>query len=284
MLSYRHSYHAGNFADVIKHLILIRILRHLAAKDKPLCYIDTHAGSGGYSLEGGPALQNREFASGIGKLWQRTDMPEVVADYVEQIREFNPGNRLRRYPGSPWFAQHLLRPQDRLLLHERHSTDVELLRRRCASDSRINISAEDGFAGAIALLPPRERRGLVLIDPSYEIKTDYASVVDTLVRAHRRFATGLYAIWYPVVDRQRVRKLEQAIKTSGIRNVQLFELCIKPDVPSHGMTGSGMLVINPPWTLASDMRAALPYLATVLGEAGGSGQEGSYRIETLIAE
>ena len=285
MLSYRHIYHAGNFADVLKHLVLAQVLRHLIAKDKPLCYLDTHAGSGSYSLQSVAALQNREFDSGIGRLWERTDLPAPVAGYVELVREANPGGALQQYPGSPWFARHLLRQQDRLLLCELHSDDFMRLRRHCEGDRRVRISEADGFRELLALLPPPERRGLVLIDPPYEIKTDYQTVVDTLIGAHRRFATGVYAIWYPVVERERVRLLERKVKASGIRHVQLFELSVKPDSMGHGMTGSGMLVVNPPWTLAADMGSALPYLAEVLGDRDGSGRPiGGYRSETLAGE
>lgn len=285
MLSYRHIYHAGNFADVIKHLILVQVLDHLVGKDKPICYIDTHAGCGSYPLTSGEAQLNREFAGGIGKLWPRTDLPAVVARYVGLVREFNCGDALYRYPGSPWFAQRLLRERDRLLLFERHSTEIERLKRYCAGDRRVKASAEDGFEGAIAMSPPGERRGLILFDPSYEIKSDYKTVAATLVQAHRRFATGVYAIWYPVVDRLRIRQLEKTVKASAIPNIQQFELSIKSDSPNRGMTGSGMLIVNPPWTLSDDMKSALPYLASTLGEIDDSGHNaGSYRIETLVDE
>ena len=279
MLSYRHIYHAGNHADVLKHLVQIQVLRHLIGKDKPLCYLDTHAGSGSYALGSTAALRNSEFATGIGRLWERTDLPDAVAAYVAVVRAVNPGGALARYPGSPEFARQLLRPQDRLVLCELHPDDRRRLRAQCAGDRRVRIE-EDGFHAVRALLPPIERRGLVFIDPPYEVKTDYQAVVDALVAAHRRFATGVYAIWYPVVDRERVDQLERKVKASGIRDIRLFELSVRPDSAGHGMTGSGMLVVNPPWTLAADLAAALPYLAQVLGEAGG----GSHRSEVLAAE
>jgi 23S rRNA (adenine2030-N6)-methyltransferase len=264
MLSYRHAFHAGNFADVLKHSVLIHTLAYLLQKDKPLRVIDTHAGAGSYALTGSPALKNREFDSGIGKLWQRSDLPPLVADYVAAVRTCNPGGRLNRYPGSPLLAQQLLRPGDKLFLHELHSTDCRLLKDASGADRRVKIIEEHGFAGLQALLPPLERRALVLIDPSYEIKSDYQHVVAQLKAAHRRFAAGTFALWYPVVLRQRIDELERALTKSGMRNIQLFELGLAPDDPEHGMTASGMILINPPWTLWKAMEETLPWLANTL--------------------
>jgi len=280
MLSYRHSFHAGNFADVLKHLTLIRILEHLRKKDKPFCCIDTHAGPGAYALDSDHALKNREFDNGTGKLWQRQDLPPHVAAYVDLIRQYNGADNLTRYPGSPLIAQRLLRGKDRLFLYELHSTEIALLAEAVDRDRRIKVFHEDGLKNAIGLLPPAERRGLVLIDPSYEMKSDYQDVVETLTKMHKRFATGIFALWYPVVERRRNKKLEQALQNSGIKNVQLFELGIQADTAEHGMTASGMIVINPPWTLKSDMEHALPWLADVLGENGA----GFYRIQELVGE
>lgn len=280
MLSYRHAFHAGNFADVLKHLILIRILEYLKKKDKPFCCVDTHAGPGAYALDSDYALKNREFDNGIGKLWQRHDLPDGVAAYVELIRQFNGQEPLRRYPGSPLIAQRLLRDADRLFLYELHSTEIALLTEAVNRDRRIKVFHDDGLKNAIGLLPPAERRGLVLIDPSYEMKSDYQEVVNTLVKMHKRFATGIFALWYPVVERRRNDALEQALQNSGIKNIQLFELGIQADTSEHGMTASGMIVINPPWTLKPDMERVLPWLADVLGESGA----GFFRVRKLAGE
>lgn len=277
MLSYRHSFHAGNFADVLKHIILIQCLEHLRKKDKPFCCIDTHAGPGKYELDSDYALKNREFDNGIGKLWQRSDLPECVARYVSLIKGFNSPDKLTRYPGSPLIARQLLRDKDRLCLFELHNTEIKLLSAVAVKDKRINVFHADGLKGSLKLLPPFERRGLVLIDPSYEIKSDYQQVVETLITMHKRFATGTYALWYPVIDRNRNQELERAIQASGIRNVQLFELGIHADSHQHGMTASGMIMINPPWTLATEMKQALPWLAGILGT-----DDGFYRMETLV--
>ncbi len=280
MLSYRHAFHAGNFADVLKHSILLHSLHYLAKKDKPFCYIDTHAGAGSTALNSDYALKNKEFNNGIGALWQRHDLPEAIADYVAFMKTFNHGDALNRYAGSPLIAQQLMRRQDHLFLYELHSTEIKLLKTAVAKDRRITVFHQDGLKHAIGLLPPLERRGLVLIDPSYEVKTDYEQVLETLVKMVQRFATGTYALWYPVVERARNVALEQAIIATGIKNVQLFELGIKADSAEHGMTASGMIVVNPPWTLAPQMQLSLPWLASVLGQDG----EGSYRIATLVAE
>ncbi|MDD5321998.1 MAG: 23S rRNA (adenine(2030)-N(6))-methyltransferase RlmJ [Methylococcales bacterium] len=280
MLSYRHSFHAGNFADVLKHIVLIEILEYLKKKDKSFCCIDTHAGPGTYQLNGDYALTNREFEKGIGKLWQRDDLPDRVANYVDLIKVFNSSALLTRYPGSSAIAKQLLRSKDRLFLYELHSTEIELLRNTVKKDRRIKVFHADGLKHAMGLLPPAEHRGLTLIDPSYEIKSDYNLVVETLVNMYKRFATGTYALWYPVVERSRNQKLEKAIHNSTIKNVQLFELGVRSDTDQLGMTASGMIVVNPPWTLAVTMQQILPWLADVFGYDGA----GFYRIQTLFGE
>lgn len=279
MLSYRHAFHAGNFADVLKHLIHIQLLEHLRKKDKSFCCIDTHAGAGAYLLGSDFALKNREFDNGIAKLWRRDDLPDCVAEYVDLVKHFNGSGRLERYPGSPLITRHLLRKQDRLVLYELHPTEIKLLNAAVSKDKRITVMHADGLTNAPTLLPPFERRGLVLIDPSYEIKTDYRQVTETLIKMSRRFATGTYALWYPVIDRSRNHELERALQNSGIKNIQLFELGLRADSHEDGMTASGMIVINPPWTLMAQMQQTLPWLADVL--ANGTG---FFRAQTLVAE
>lgn len=285
MLSYRHAFHAGNHADVLKHLILVHALSYMTQKEKPLRVIDTHAGAGGYLLNSEQARKNREFDTGIAALWSREDTPPALADYLALVRSFNtddnnPQRAPRFYPGSPLIAQRLLRAQDKLFLHELHSTDHRLLCEALGSDGRVTISDNDGLKGMQALLPPPDRRALVLIDPSYEIKNDYRLVVDALESAHRRFATGTFALWYPVVQRARIVELEKSLLRSGIRNIQLFELGVLPDSHESGMTASGMILINPPWTLWQAMQSCLPYLAELLGQSG----QGHFRQVQLVPE
>jgi len=280
MLSYRHSYHAGNYADVLKHTVLIHILEHLKKKEKPFCYVDTHAGAGAYSLQSEQAEKTQEYKQGIAELWGNTDLPASVQVYLEQIKQVNPNGELSHYLGSPKIAQQRLRPQDQLKLYELHTTEVELLKESIGRDRRVQIFHEDGFKHCLGLMPPQQRRGLVLIDPSYEIKIEYQQVFELLEQLYKRFATGTYALWYPVVDRARIDNLERMIKASALRNVQLFELAQSADSDLHGMTASGMIVINPPWTLKAEMEEALPYLAKHLG----LNKAGSYRVEQLKME
>ena len=206
-------------------------------------------------------------------------MPDTVAHYVKLIQQANPDKSLTRYLGSPLIIQQLLRNKDRLFLYELHNTEVALLTAVIGKDKRVKVFHADGLKNALGLLPPQERRGLVLIDPSYELKTDYIDVPNALIAMHQRFSTGTYALWYPVVDRRRNQVLERAIQTSGIKNVQLFELGIAPDSSEHGMTASGLIIVNPPWTLMSEMQTILPWLVDILGNGTGF-----YRIQTLVEE
>jgi len=265
MLSYRHAFHAGNFADVLKHLVLCRILAYLTQKPGALCFIDTHAGAGGYDLTGTPAMKTGEYRHGIELLWQRDDLPASIASYRDLVARFNPQPTLKYYPGSPWFAQQLLRPQDRLELCELHSTEFPLLQQQFAPDRRIHCHFEDGFKKSIALVPPREKRGLVLVDPSYEVKDDYRRVVKQLQELHKRFATGVYALWYPITDRHRIETLETSLEKTGIPRIDLYEISINDNHRQHGMTGAGMIVINPPWRLREEIDEALAFLTPLFG-------------------
>jgi 23S rRNA (adenine2030-N6)-methyltransferase len=280
MLSYRHGYHAGNFADILKHTVLVHMLEYMTQKDKPLRIIDTHAGAGVYKLSGPQAQKNREFDTGIGPLWTSSEKPAALARLLELVHTLNERGPLQIYPGSPLIAQTLMRPIDRLFLHELHPSDYQFLRDAMRSDKRVKVLDEDGFASLQALLPPLERRALVLIDPSYEIKSDYHQLVKQVINAHNRFAVGSFAIWYPVVNRARIDEMELALKKSGIKNIQLMEFGIAPDSLEHGMTSSGMIVINPPWTLWGAMEETLPWLVDNLSEPG----QGFYRLEQLVAE
>ncbi len=280
MLSYRHSFHAGNYADVLKHSVLIHILEHLKKKQKAFCYVDTHAGAGLYSLSSEHAEKTQEFSQGIGALWYAKNLPLNIDAYIQVIKEFNSQTALDFYPGSPLIARHLMRKQDRLFLYELHNTDIKLLETAIQHDKRVQVHHDDGFKYCLGLMPPAQRRGLVLIDPSYEIKADYEQSVATIIQLYKRFATGTYALWYPVVERSRINEIEKTIQASDLKNVQLFELAQQHDSQTYGMTASGMIVINPPWTLQSEMQQALPYLAEHLGRVG----QGSYRILQLKDE
>ncbi len=279
MLSYRHSFHAGNFADVIKHIVVVEILQHLTLKDKPFDYIDTHAGAGLFNLHSPNAKKLEEHGEGIGKLYSSQN--SKLNHYLDVIRKYNSGTSLDFYPGSPSIAENFLRPQDKAWLFELHSRDIDLLKSNMPKRKQINILHKDGFKGLLALLPPRSRRGLILIDPPYEIKTDYDNAYSTIIKAYKKFSSGIYALWYPVVDREKIIALEKKFRTSGINNIQRFELGLKPDSIERGMTASGMIVINPPWTLMDKMLGLLPEITSILGsEEKGS----SYKCDTIVKE
>ncbi|WP_111976600.1 23S rRNA (adenine(2030)-N(6))-methyltransferase RlmJ [Algibacillus agarilyticus] len=266
MLSYRHSYHAGNYADVLKHIVQIAILQHLNLKDKPYCVIDTHAGAGGYKLTSAHAQKTQEYVTGIGRLWQ--EKPPVESDalnaYLKAVETFNNHEKLLNYPGSPYFTKSMMRHKDQLFAHEIHPTDIQLLKAFAGRDRQMKVLEEDGFVNAIGLVPPAQKRGLMLIDPPYEIKKDYDNVVDLIVKAYNRFSSGTYAIWYPVVQRERITRMQHELMDSGIRNIQRYEIAVQPDSDEFGMTAAGMIVINPPWTLMRNMQAIMPYLADML--------------------
>ena len=277
MLSYRHSYHAGNHADVLKHIVLIEILKHLIKKEGAFDYIDTHAGAGMYNLKSDHSNKLQEHAHGIAKLTEK-HWPEL-AIYFEILKTCNPQKTLQFYPGSPMIARHFLRSQDKAWLYELHSTDAELLAKNMAHVKRVRVMREDGFKGLLSLLPPVSRRAVVLIDPSYEIKTDYKHVFETLFYAYKKFPTAVYALWYPVIDRKLIDALERKFIKSGIKNIQSFELAIAEDQIGSGMSASGIIVINPPWTLMDAMSDILPKLVTTLG-----GEGAFYKCNTLTIE
>ena len=279
MLSYRHGFHAGNHADVLKHFILVQLLAHMLQKEKALWYIDTHAGAAQYALNDSTALKNAEFESGIGRLWGKRNLPKGLDAYVAQVRLMNTdAHKLRNYPGSPQIALQMLRPQDRLRLFEKHSTEIRILQQNVAAQgSRAIALAGDGFEGLKSVLPPPSRRGLVLIDPSYEDKADYKRTKQALVDALERFATGTYAIWYPQVQRRESRQLPNSLKLAGASDWLHVSLTVKaPAVDGYGLHGSGMFIVNPPWTLADTLRQAMPWLADALAQD----QEGTFLLET----
>src|ERR1043165_8889214 len=212
MLAYRHAFHAGNHADVLKHIVLTRVLRYMNGKDKGYRLVDTHAGAGGYSLEGRYAQKKGEFEQGVARLWERNDLPEAVADYLGIVRQFNPDGTLTQYPGSPAFAQMLLRAQDQLRLFELHPTDHRILESYLGAARHVEVKNADGFDGLKSQLPPSTRRAVVLIDPSYEGHGDYGRVVATLRDALQRFAEGVYMVWYPQVQKVEAAQLPRRLE------------------------------------------------------------------------
>lgn len=268
MLSYRHSFHAGNHADVLKHTVQSLIIESLKEKEKPFLYLDTHAGAGRYKLSGEHSERTGEYLEGIARIWQQDDLPAELEAYISAVKALNQSGQLRYYPGSPLIARHLLREQDSLQMTELHPSDFPLLRSEFQKDNRARVERADGYTQLKSKLPPVSRRGLVLIDPPYEIKTDYQAVVTGINEGHKRFATGVYALWYPVVLRQQIKRMVRELQETNIRNILQIELLVRPDSDQRGMTGSGMIVINPPWKLEKQMENVLPWLHKTLVPAG----------------
>lgn len=268
MLSYRHAFHAGNHADVLKHFIEIQLLRHLLRKDKAFWYIDTHAGAGCYALNSPYASMHKEYTGGIERLWTRDDLPPPLIDYVSLVRRFNPDGHLKIYPGSPLLANQLLREQDRMRLFEMHPADSLLLRQSLGvSGKRVLIQATNGYQALKALLPPPPKRALVFIDPPYEDKRDYRRVVSALVEGLERFASGVYALWYPNLYRPESRQFPSRLKRLGPYGWLHVELNVRGPTPNEaGMRGSGMFVFNPPWGLRETLEQVMPCLTGLLGQ------------------
>ncbi|MRT29122.1 23S rRNA (adenine(2030)-N(6))-methyltransferase RlmJ [Herbaspirillum sp. CAH-3] len=281
MLSYRHAFHAGNHADVLKHMVIIQLMRYLGQKDPAYMVIDTHAGAGVYALDGDYASKNAEYETGIAKLWDRKDLPAMVKEYVDLVRSLNPSGKMRYYPGSPYCAEKTMREQDRLRLFEMHPSEVKVLednfrkleahaaaqgQRPAARGKRVMVYRGDGFQGLKALLPPPSRRGLVLIDPPYEDKRDYSHVAQVLADALTRFPTGTYAVWYPVLQRNESRQLPERLKRLGAKSWLNVTLAIHGPAPDgFGLHNSGMFILNPPWTLEAQLKEVMPWLIEALG-------------------
>lgn len=271
MLAYRHAFHAGNHADVLKHLVFMRVLRYMNQKDKPYRVIDTHAGAGGYSLEGRYAKKKGEFEQGVARLWSRTDLPEALADYIAHVKQFNAGGKLAQYPGSPAFAQMLLRPGDQLRLFELHPTDHRILESYLGGHKSVQVSHADGFEALKSQLPPSMRRAVVLMDPSYEGHGDYARVIAALRNAVERFAEGIYVIWYPQVQKLEAAQLSKRLEGVAPRGWLHARLTVQtPDAQGFGLAGSGVFVINPPYTLHAELQQLLPFLVEVLAQYDGA--------------
>jgi len=280
-LNYRHAFHAGNFADVHKHLVLLGILDYLLKKPKPLLYLDTHAGRGLYDLNTEEAARGNEWQTGIGQLYGHAARAPLLARYLDTIRSLQPDPKhLHMYPGSPLIANHLLRDDDRRVFIERDAEECVALRKalRPLHAPNLIIDDSDGYHALKQFLPPKEKRGLVLIDPPFEDADEFRTLVSALQMAAQRWPTGVYALWYPLKSGGLVKGFYSALKQSGLRKLLLCELWVRPlDTPT-GLNGSGMLVMNPPWQLDEQLRTAggewLPLLGTHSGQ----------RVEWLVPE
>ncbi len=280
MLSYRHAFHAGNHADVLKHYVLGLVLAHTTQKDKPFWYIDTHAGAGMYSLNEGYATQNAEFEQGINKLIKAPNLPKSLADYVAQIQSFNTKD-LALYPGSPIIAEQYLRADDKMRLFELHPNDYKLLMENFEGQGKqVKIEMQNGFTGIKACLPPPPRRAVVLIDPPYEDKQDYQYVVDAIQECLKRFATGTYMVWYPILQRPEPAQMINSLLQLNAPDWLHVSLNIQaPSPEGFGMHGSGLFIINPPWTLPKTLEETMPVLTQLLALDNSA----SYTLDYQIA-
>lgn len=275
-MNYRHAFHAGNFADVFKHAILALCVDYLKRKPAPFRVIDTHAGIGGYDLAGVEAGKTLEWADGIGRLIGAEAAPlpqpieDILAPFLGVVRAHNPDDRLSNYPGSPQIVRSLMRPGDALVVNELHPADNETLARRFARDPQTKVMALDGWIALKALLPPKERRGLVLIDPPFEERDDFEKLADAVADARRRFATGALLLWYPIKDPETVDAFYAAARDAAGDKALRVDLLIRTPQDVTKLNGCGMMIVNPPYLLEEKLRVLLPFLADRLARGEGA--------------
>jgi len=270
-MNYRHIYHAGNFADVFKHIVLMLLVEYLKQKDKAFFVLDTHAGTGFYDLSAEEAQKTKEADHGIAKIWSEEGQPEAVERYLAIVRKFNDDGVLRRYPGSPKITQSLLRNKDRLAVNELHPEDVLKLRKVMGDDARVSVGSMDGYTAMKALLPPEERRGLVLIDPPFEVINEFDLMVKALEAGHKRWATGMYAFWYPIKGLTTLRRFHKDMEATGIPKIAAADFLLRPATDPDQLNGCGMLLVNAPWTMKDELKTIMAHLTPAL-----TGRDGRY--------
>ena len=283
-MNYSHAYHAGNFSDVFKHLVLLTLIKSFLRKDKGFCYLDTHAGSGFYDLTAEPSQKTKEYELGITKLFHKEHAPQLVRQYLSCVQRMN--NRLtqslisnlRYYPGSPAFAHYFLRPQDRMILTELHPQECQRLKTTYNTDLRVSIHCLNAYQSLKAFLPPKERRGLILIDPPYERPHEFIDILTALPIALKKFATGTYAIWYPIKNREPIERFHRAMQEVTKQPILITELSIYEEISPLHLNGSGLAIINPPWELDRQIQDFLPWLWKNLSFQG----KGQFRNSMLI--
>lgn len=279
-MNYRHSYHAGSYTDVVKHVILTTLMTYISRKDTPLCYIDTHAGIGYYDLFSDTANKTKEYEGGIEKIIRQENPPALVKRYLDCVHKMNnqlTGSQfasLRYYPGSPMIARYLARPHDRIIACELQPQDYQSLRTAFAGDKLVAVHHMDGFLGLKSFLPPQERRGLVLIDPPYENPDEFTRIAHSLPMAFKRWPTGIYAIWYPIKEPAAVKRFYRTLKETLSLPILSIELTIYPDLPNH-LNGCGMAIINPPWQFEESINEILPWLWNALT----INRQGAYHVQ-----
>jgi 23S rRNA (adenine2030-N6)-methyltransferase len=279
-VNYRHAYHAGNFADVLKHVVFVRVLVHLCSKETPFCVIETHAGAGSYDLRNDAPSRTGEWRAGIGRLLARplgTDADKIVGPYLALVRRENVGPELEIYPGSPAIALALTRPHDRLVFHEKHPEEYKELVAVVGGDKRARAVEGDGWTAIKASVPPPERRGVLLVDPPFEEPNEFGRLAKGLAEAHRRWATGIYLLWHPIKDARETDGFVRRVARLGIPKILRVELAVGTPRAGGPLAACGMLAINPPWRLEQELRALLPALAPALAREGSA----RYRLEWL---
>ncbi|WP_437882607.1 23S rRNA (adenine(2030)-N(6))-methyltransferase RlmJ [Pseudomonas sp. LRF_L74] len=278
-MNYRHAFHAGNHADVLKHIVLSRIIALLSRKDAPFVCLDSHAGVGLYDLQGDQASRTGEWLEGIARLWQADDLPGVTADYLGVIRALNPDGALRYYPGSPELARALTREQDRVLLNEKHPQDGQLLKDNMSGDRRVAVHRGEGWHVPRALLPVPEKRALLLIDPPFEKPDELERCVTALDEAIGRMRQTVVAIWYPIKDERQLKRFYQQLQKSSAPKLLRAELFVHAPDDATRLSGSGLVIANPPWGLEDELRGLLPWLSGHLAQSAGD-----WRLDWLIED
>ena len=279
-MNYRHAYHAGNHADVLKHLVLSRLLALLAKKDAPYAYLDSHAGIGLYDLHGDQASRTGEWLEGIQRVWQADDVPALFDDYLGVIRALNPDGQLRYYPGSPEVARELSREQDRLQLNEKHPEDGQLLKANMKYDRRVAVHLGEGWHVPRALLPTAQKRAVLLIDPPFEQADELQRCAQAMKESIARMRQAVVAIWYPIKDQRQLKRFYQDLQGTGAPKLLRVELLVHAaDNADVGLNGSGLAIANPPWGLEDELRSVLPWLGQNLGQT-----QGGWKLDWLIEE
>ena len=279
-MNYRHAFHAGNHADVLKHLVLSRLLALLAKKDAPYAYLDSHAGIGLYDLRGDQASRTGEWLEGIQRVWQADDVPALFDDYLGVIRALNPDGQLRYYPGSPEVARELSREQDRLQLNEKHPEDGQLLKANMKYDRRVAVHLGEGWHVPRALLPTAQKRAVLLIDPPFEQADELQRCAQAMKESIARMRQAVVAIWYPIKDQRQLKRFYQDLQGTGAPKLLRIELLVHAaDNADVGLNGSGLAIANPPWGLEDELRAVLPWLGQNLGQT-----QGGWKLDWLIEE
>lgn len=271
-MNYHHIYHAGNFADVVKHVLLVTLIQALLRKEKPFCYLDTHAGAGRYDLHSSLAQKTHEYETGIGRILKQKNYPIEIEQYLSAVKALAPF-----YPGSPRIVRPFLRAQDRMQLAELHPQEYAALKQEFHNDKQVTAQHIDGYQALKAWLPPKERRGLVLIDPPYEQADELDNILKSLKKALSCWQTGIYAIWYPLKDKNWLRRFQQGLQTSPCEKLLIAELSIYPEDTSLSLYGTGMAILNPPWQFDIQLNVLMPWLWQVLSP----NQQGAYRVTWL---